>query len=286
MKRLCLVALWMLSGCATVSPMEQAGAEFGKGLVSQIDKDGHVTIEALLKTAGDGLRDQVLTDATNQKLAQTVTVLGESTRQQLPAIREELIGAQTEAQLQRTVLALMTLLEARSRRLSRGVMDEVGAGLQEDVLNAATERRLNEMLVTLSTTARAESVLLRDQLLSEATDRHVKVIAATAMQEVVNASEEIRLKAREELSFVQKNANETILLAAVAGSLIAFFIWRQKEKNRLLLNLLMAQIHTNSGDKEAQILDGLRAQAQQLGVTGLLRSVLGKEKRARGNPEA
>ncbi|MDQ3266103.1 MAG: hypothetical protein M3Y59_21020 [Myxococcota bacterium] len=140
--------------------------------------------------------------------------------------------------------------------------------------------------MTLSTTARSESVLLRDQLLSEATDRHVQVIAATAMKEVVNASEEIRLKAREELSFVQKNANETILLAAVAGSLIAFFIWRQKEKNRLLLNLLMAQIHTNSADKEEQILEGLQAQARQLGVTGLLRSVVGQGKKARGKPEA
>jgi len=50
------------------------------------------------------------------------------------------------------------------------------------------------------------------------------------MDEVVLASERIREKAHNELSFVQRNADITLVLAGVVGIVVALVIWRQKER--------------------------------------------------------
>jgi hypothetical protein len=267
-----------LAGCATVSPWEQAGAEFGKGMSTQLNKDAPPLVENVIKTAGDGLRKDILNPETNQKLAQAtaeaVSAAGDAANAKLPLVRETLTGKQSQEELQRLMLALMTVVESRGKRTARGVMDEVGAGIHDDVLSKQNEARLNEMLVSLGGTARGETARLRDEVLSQQTDKALRVIVATAMDEVVNASEEIRQKAHNELSFVQKNAAESIIAAGIVGALIAYAIWRQKEKNRILLNLLLAQVHNTSKDREEEIFGRLEQQAQQLGVLGPLKNAL------------
>ena len=76
------------------------------------------------------------------------------------------------------------------------------------------QARLNEILVSLGKTAADLGELVRNRVLT-GDDEHVKMIVATAMKEVVVASEEIRVKAHEELSFVQRNATESIVFASV-----------------------------------------------------------------------
>lgn len=283
---LSLTLLCLCIGCATVSPWEQAGAEFGKGMTDQLNKDAPHTVENIFKSAGESIRGQVLTEETNAKLAEAVEAVGQSATQQLPAVREELVGKATEERLERILLRLLMTLEQRSPRTARGIMGGVADGIHDDVLDERTEQRLNELLKSLGSTARSETALLRDEVLSPQTDAQMRAIVATAMGEVVNASEEIRQKARAELTFWQKNANETLILVAVIGAIIAFFIWRQKEKNRILLNLLMSQVHTTTGDKEREIFGRLEEQANQLGVKGPLQSALKKVMSGNRGPSA
>ncbi len=53
-------------------------------------------------------------------------------------------------------------------------------------------------------------------------------------------------------------------------------MWRQKEKNRILLNLLMAQVRNTSGEKGEEIFRTLEQQAQHLGVSALLKNTPAK----------
>ena len=268
-------------GCATVNPVEQAGNDFGKGFLTAMDKDAPKTVDTLMKKVGEDLRTTVLTDETNEKLATTVSVLGEATAAQLPKIRDEALGKATEAELRKILVTLMAVMDVQSRRTVRGVMGEVGTGVEGRVLSPETEKRLNEILISLGTTARDQSRLMRDDMLSPDTDKQLRVIVATAMDEVVAASERIREKAHAELSFVQRNANISIVIACAVGVILAYLTWRQKEKNRMLLQLLLAQVHATSADLETEIHTKLREQAQQLGVLGPLRAALAKQ----GKPE-
>ena len=274
-----------LAGCATVNPVEQAGNDFGKGFLAAMDKDAPKTVDTLMKKVGEDLRTTVLTDETNEKLATmastTMTALGDATAAQLPKIRDEALGKATEAELRKLLVTLMAVMDAQSRQTVRGMMGEVGTGMEVRVLSPGTERRLNEILASLGTTARDQSRLMRDDMLSPDTDRQLRIIVATAMDEVVAASERIREKAHAELSFVQRNANISIVMAGAVGVILAYLTWRQKEKNRMLLQLLLAQVHATSEDLETEIHAKLREQAKQLGVLGPLRAVLAKQEKDR-----
>jgi hypothetical protein len=266
-----------LAGCATVNPLEQAGNDFGKGFLASMDKDAPKTVDALVKRVGDDIRTDVLTDETNEKLATTVSAIGAATAAQLPRLRDEALGKATEAELRKILVTLLAVMDAQSKRTVRGMMGEVGTGVERNVLSPGTERRLNEMLESLGATARDQSRLMRDDILSPDTDQQLRIIIATAMDEVVSASERIREKAHAELSFAQRNANISIVIACLVGAALAYVTWRQKEKNRVLLELLLAQVHAVSGDREQEIHARVLEQAKHLGAHGQLRAMLARQ---------
>lgn len=272
-----------------MNPLEQAGNDFGKGFLASMDKDAPKTVDALMKKLGDDIRTDVLTDETNEKLAtmasSTVSALGEATASQLPKIRDEALGKATEAELRRLLVTLMAVMNAQSRQAVRGMMGEVGTGVEVKVLSPGTEKRLNEILTSLGTTARDQSRLMRDDMLSPDTDKQLQVIVATAMDEVVAASERIREKAHAELSFVQRNANISIILVCLIGGILAYLAWRQKEKNRMLLELLLAQVHSASEELEQVIHEKVHEQARQIGVLRPLKAALAKQEKARGEKD-
>ncbi len=273
-----LLGCWLLAvglaGCA--GTFQGIGNDLGKGILAAVDADGPRAVTglsaSLTKGLGDGLRHDVLTEQTNRQLAQAVETLGKTAQAQLPGIRDELVGKQTEAQLKATLDELLKALDKQAQATSRHVIVEVGQGLGRDVMSAQNEARLNELVASLGQAATAQTSIMRDQLLANS-DERVRLIVGSAMKEVVLASEEIRLKAHQELSFVQRNATETVVIALGVGAVVIFFIWRQNQKNRMLLELVMGQVHQTSGDTEDELLRELGKRAKALGVDRQLASL-------------
>ncbi len=273
--RLCLTASVVLMGCAGTFKNigDDLGQGLGKGLLNSVNADGPKTVNALVATAGKSVRTDLLNDATNAQLAAAadsavtaaVKAAGRGVEAELPGVREQLVGKATEAQLQETLGALLKQLDAQTKLTSRGILREAGLGLENEVLSLKNQARLNEILVSLGKTAADQGELVRNRVLT-GDDEHVKMIVATAMKEVVVASEEIRVKAHEELSFVQRNATESIVFASVLGTVVIFLIWRQNQKNRLLLELVMSQLQAGSKEERDAVLGQVGERAAALGV--------------------
>lgn len=275
-----------LSAALFCSCFQMIGKQLGDGLMQAVNDQAPSIGEGVVKGVGQGVRNDVLTDPTTEKLNKTVndvvakavatavTTAGETAVTELPKVREQAIGEPTREQLRAMLEELMIVAEARARHTTRGVVRDA----RDEVLSTETEAKLNALLEQLSTTARAQSALMRDDLLGKTTNKQVQVIVEGAMGAVVDGTERIRRQAHEELSFVQRNTAETMLvIGAVAAAIVAFF-WRQKEKNRLLLNLLTRQMFelTEESQRKA-LLDGIRQKAHALGVDAQLKDALAQE---------
>lgn len=275
------LACSLLVGAGCAGTFKDLGAELGqglgKGLLTSVNADGPKAVTSLLTAAGEGVRTQVLTAETNKQLETAVTAAATaavtaavgSAREQVPGLREELIGKQTEAQLQATLgatlAALLKQLDAQAQLTSRGIIREASLGVEHDLMGLRNQERLNEILASLGKTAQDQTGQLKNQLLT-GNDEQVRLIVGSAMKEVVNASEDIRLKAHQELSFVQKNALESVVLATVLGGAVIFLFWRQNQKNRMLLELVMSQLHAGSKEAENDLLGKVGEKAVALGV--------------------
>jgi hypothetical protein len=290
--RLSLAALLALAGCANFKGIgEDLGTGLGKGILTQLDTQGPKTVNKLVATAGTTVRSDVLNDATNAQLAtaaQTavnaaVTAAGKGVEAELPGIREGLVGKQTEAQLQETLTALLKTLDRQAQLTSRDVLRQAGIGLENDVMSLKNQARLNEILTSLGKTAADQGEIVRNRLLT-GDDEHVKMIVATAMKEVVVASEEIRMKAHQELSFVQRNATESIIFASVVGTVVIFLIWRQNQKNRILLELVMSQLKAGPEAEGNALLGKVEEKAAALGIERQLFSLKALQDRFRPKP--
>lgn len=246
------------------------GAGLGKGLLAQVDTDGPKAVGSLLTAAGDGVRTQVLNDATKKEIAEVVTTAvnaaGDSAKEQLPQIREQILNAQTNEELRKMLEALLKQLDRQAQLTSRGIIREASYGVEHDLMSMRNQERLNEILASLGRTATDQTTVMKNQLLT-GNDEQVKVIVGAAMKEVVNASEEIRQKAHNELSFVQKNATESIVLALGLASIVVGYLWRESARNRRLLEVMMARVQQGgAGTGEAQVMQKIEEDAKVMGL--------------------
>ncbi len=266
-----VLALVLMQGCA----FQKLGKELGDGLMQAVNDSSQSIGKNVVKGAGDGLREDVLNDATRGKLTDTVLQVEAAALSQLPAARDELLGPKTDEQMKRLIETLLDSMEARARSTSRGLMVDVGNGLRRDILNADTEARLNQLIMEVGNTTRGQTQQMRDDMLGEASQRQVKVLVDSAMGAVVDGTDKIRRQARDELSFIQKNTAETLLVVGGIAAIVMLVIWRQKEKNRLLLQLLAKQLQ-DMADAPAYTatLDRLQQQAELLGVKHQLEDAL------------
>jgi len=266
-----LLAVALCSGCA----LNKMGKDLGDGLMQAVNESSPSIGENLLKGAGEGLRKDVLNDATRGRITETVTAAGEAAIAQLPEARDKVLNDQTREQLQMMLEALLKQVDKQGRETSRGLLLEAGRGLREDVLNQKTRAELDTMLIELTNTARVQTNQMRDDMLGEATQKHVDVLVRGAMNAVVDGTERIRGQAHAELSFVQRNTAETLLVVGGLAGIVVLFMWRQKEKNRLLLQLLAKQLHDMAdAPNYAASVERLQQQAEQMGVRNQLEDAM------------
>jgi hypothetical protein len=266
-----LAAALLLQGCA----LQQAGKSLGDGLMQAVSEKAPEISEGLLKGAGEGLRRDVLNTETQARINDTVERAVNVAMAGLPPLRDEMMGPRTQDQVKLMVETLLDSLEARSQRMERGILREAGAGLRQQILNDETQVRLNELLASLGTTARGQTQHMRDDLLGQDTNKQLQVIVGGAMGAVVKGTDDIRRQAHDELSFVQKNTEVTLVVVGGIATVLIVFFWRQREKNQLVLQLMTRQIQELSGHQTYdEMLERLHNQAEQLGVQNQLQNAL------------
>lgn len=266
-----LVVAVLLQGCA----LQQAGKSLGDGLLQAVNENSEAIGKNLVKGAGRGLNEDVLNDATRGNLTQTALSVEDAALGRLPAARDELLGGRTQEQTRQLLEQLLKAMDEQTKLTSRRLMADTGRGLREEILNDKTREQLNLLLVELGQTARGQTQQMRDDMLGESSQKQVKVLVDGAMGAVVEGTDKIRRQAHDELSFVQKNTAETLLVVGAVASIVVLVTWRQKEKNRLLLHLMARQLH-QIGDAPAlaSTLERLQQQADQLGVRNQLEDAL------------
>jgi len=266
-----LLLMALGSGCA----LQKVGKDLGDGLMQAVNDNSATVGQNLLKGAGEGLRNDVLNDATRGRITATVTAAGEAVIAQIPDARDQVLNDKSREQLQLILEALLKSVDEQGRRTSRGLLVEAGRGLREDVLNQKTRAELNTLLIELTNTARVQTNQMRDDMLGEATQKHVDVLVRGAMNAVVDGTERIRTQAHAELSFVQRNTAETFLVVGGVSGVVMLVLWRQREKNRLLLQLLAKQLHDMAdAPNYAASVERLEQRAEQMGVRNQLEDAM------------
>lgn len=276
MRRVCALLLLgvLSSGCF----LRQAGKAVGDGFMDAVNAQGPTIAEGVVRGASEGLRKDVLSEETNQKLAGTVNTVSDAALAKVPELREQALGHATQAELRQMAELILATLEARSQRTSKTLMRDMGEGLRQEILNEATRVQLAALVEALGGAARGQTKLMRDDLLSEDTHKQVRVIVNEAMGAVVDGTERIRHQAHEELSFIQKNTAETLLVIAILSGLVIWWVYQQREKNRVLLNLLTQQLYQLSQARTGDaVFDRLKEQASEMGVERQFRQVMAQQ---------
>lgn len=261
----------LLPGCA----LQQAGKALGDGLMQAVNENSESVGKGLVKGAGEGLNEDVLNDVTRGKLTDTVISVEDAALRQLPSARDDLLGDRTQQQMKQLVELMLASMEEHTRRTSHALMVDAGRGLREEILNDKTREQLNLLLVELGKTARGQTNQMRDEMLGESSQKQVKILVDGAMGAVVEGTDKIRRQAHDELSFVQKNTAETLLVIGGLAAAVVLMAWRQREKNKLLLNLMARQLQEMADTPAlASTLERLQHQAEQMGVRNQLEDAL------------
>lgn len=273
-----LGALVLQAGCIN---FRQVGREMGEGMLDGISasmQDGGTpvfhdmgreviegvnekipeTSRGVMKGVGEGLRQDVLTDHTTERIVATVDAVGDR-------------ATARAAQLVDLILAKMS---ARSEQLSRGFMRGVGEGLGKDVLVEENERKLGQLLGTLTGSA-------REQLVGQKAREELVSIVKDVLGQATGAVDAERAKLQQDLTVAEGRFREALVgilvVVLVAGAVGTFLIiqWRRQDR---LVQLLTLQIDRIPDEKAR---DELKHRIQDLASAGglepHLRAQLGKQ---------
>lgn len=236
------------------------------GLTSQESKRKlNEFIDSLLIATGTetniqvkGIRDSLLNEYVNKWIQSVLEdAIGESTREKLGAIRDELLGDKTLTDV---------------KNLKNSIFDYE---LKQYILNLVSQlgpNALNDSTLHLIGIA-------RDTLLGPATNSYVKAIIDTSMRSLaIHLEKEINPLLKGNLSFVQKNASWLIILIGLVFAGVAGFIWKQKEKYFKMTKMLTYQISEIPDQKVKETLkEDISKNAKTIGIEGDLREVLDKD---------
>lgn len=270
----------MLQGCVN---FKKVGSDLGEGLEVDSLGDELITgvvngltsaeskkklsdfVDSLLITTGTeanaqvkAIRDSLLNDYVNKWIQSVLEdAIGESTRQKLGTLRDELLGDKTLTGV---------------KNLKNSIFDYE---LQQYILNTVNQLGPN----ALSDSTLHLLGIARDTLLGPATNSYVKAIIDTSMKALaVHLEKEINPLIKGNLSFVQKNASWLIALIGIVAIAIAGFIWKQKEKYFKMTKMLTYQI-SEIPDKEIKqsLKEDISKNAKTIGIESDLREVLDKD---------
>jgi len=229
----------------------------GRGLLQGVNEKLPDTTRGLMKGMGEGLRQDVLNDATIERLIHTLDASGDS-------------AARSAEKLSRVLDRLLATMGPRGEQFSRGLIRGTGRGLQEDVLNSENERKLNALLASLTGTA-------REQLIGQRTHDELVAVVKDVLGQVGSAADDQRQKLETSLEQAQTRLRNAILglivLVVISGAVIAFIVFQWRRQDRLV-QLLTLQIDRLP---ESSSRDALKQRIQELATVGGLERALRKQ---------
>lgn len=243
------------------------GFELVKGMQESLtsDKSKHelaLLIDSLITRLGyntnrqlTGIRDSLLNEYINKWIQGVVEdAIGNTTRQKLGLLRDEVIGDKT-ARL---------LLNIRNSFFDYYLKQYVS-----DILNSAGPNLLND-----STLMRIGNA--RDTLLGVKSNSLIKAIVDSAMVTLASRLDsDINPRLQGNLSFVQKNASWLIVLTGAVFAAVGLIFWRAKERYLRIAKMLTFQI---SELKNTEVFEPLKENisknAKQIGIEDQLRELL------------
>ena len=250
-------------GCGMFNDM---GSRMGAGLNEQTDSIGYNLVSGL----SSGLADSINQEKIKKLVSSLVTEMAASLDSNLatidadtlvdkffrslkenlsdPAFRDSLSG------LARSLLAsageagnqeVSKIIDSLFLQLDSEATSRLIGRLREELIGTETSEALQRLLQESIANALTDSsaAIIRDRLLGPRTNEAIRAIVDSAMVTIVNRmNNDINPSLQSNVSFIQKNAKELLIIVGVIALGIIGFVWYQRRKYIRISSLMSAQI--------------------------------------------
>ncbi len=258
-----LALLFIISGCAS---FEKVGKNLGKGVASESEQIGANLIL--------GIRNELTDSVTRIKIAgfldSLITSVVDSTGKKIVKSSDSIFFHKILPWADSIVVTLLgPKVQADLAKLQYTLVGKT----KEDVfeMKAALEQLI---VFALSDSTQGRIGMLRDELLGAKTDTAVSKIVDHAMTQIINRyNKDLNPVIKDDISFVEKNAKELLLLTGAVALGIIFFVWLSRRKYLKLVAVLSKHINEIPDQK---IFDQITSNIKKETVPGLLEPTLRK----------
>lgn len=258
-----LVLLVIISGCAS---FEKVGKNLGKGVASESEQIGANLIL--------GIRNELTDSVTRIKIAgfldSLISSVVDSTGKKIVKSSDSIFFHKIIPWADSIVVTLLgPKVQADLAKLQYTLVGKT----KEDVfeMKAALEQLI---VFALSDSTQGRIGLLRDELLGAKTDSAVSKIVDHAMTQIINRyNKDLNPVIKDDISFIEKNAKELLILTGAIALGIIFFVWLSRRKYLKLVAVLSKHINEIPDQK---IFDQITSNIKKETVPGLLEPTLRK----------
>lgn len=258
-----LALLFIISGCAS---FEKVGKNLGKGVASESEQIGANLIL--------GIRNELTDSVTRIKIAgfldSLITSVVDSTGKKIVKSSDSIFFHKILPWADSIVVTLLgPKVQADLAKLQYTLIGKT----KEDVFEM--KAALQQLIVfALSDSTQGRIGMLRDELLGAKTDTAVSKIVDHAMTQIINRyNKDLNPVIKDDISFVEKNAKELLLLTGAVALGIIFFVWLSRRKYLKLVAVLSKHINEIPDQK---IFDQITSNIKKETVPGLLEPTLRK----------
>jgi len=258
-----LALLFIISGCAS---FEKVGKNLGKGVASESEQIGANLIL--------GIRNELTDSVTRIKIAgfldSLITSVVDSTGKKIVKSSDSIFFHKILPWADSIVYTLLgPKVQADLAKLQYTLIGKT----KEDVFEM--KAALQQLIVfALSDSTQGRIGMLRDELLGAKTDTAVSKIVDHAMTQIINRyNKDLNPVIKDDISFVEKNAKELLLLTGAVALGIIFFVWLSRRKYLKLVAVLSKHINEIPDQK---IFDQITSNIKKETVPGLLEPTLRK----------
>lgn len=284
------------SGCGMFNDM---GSRLGAGLNEQTDSIGQNLVSGISSGLADSINQEKVKKLVNRLVTEMAASLDSNLatievdtlvdkfflslkdnlsdpafRDSLSALVSSLLATAGEAgnqEVSKIVDSLFLQLdsEASSRLIGR---------LREELIGTETSEALQRLLQESIANALTDSsaAIIRDRLLGPRTNEAIRAIVDSAMTTIVNRmNNDLNPSLQSNISFIQKNARELLIIVGVIALGIIGFVWYQRRKYIRISSLMSAQIFEMPNQQSYDELTlRIKQTAVETGLEPTLRKIL------------
>lgn len=290
------ITIFGFSGCGMFNDM---GSRVGAGLYEQTDSIGYGLVSGLSTGLADSVNQEKVKKLVNSLVREMAASLDSSLttievervadrlfrslqdnlsdpafRDSLSTLAGTILTAAGEAGNQQAGKIIDSLFmqldsEATSRLMGRLREELIGAET-----SAAVQRLLQESIASAITDSSA--ALIRERLLGPRTNEAIRAIVDSAMVAIVNRmNNDLNPSLQANISFIQKNARELLIILGLAALGIVAFVWYQRRKYLRISSLISAQIFAMPNQQSYDELTlRIKQNAVESGLEPTLRKIL------------